>query len=333
LLALIKKTTEFKAMSKSLEIAKKINDEIDLNKSIESIKNTFSNDDNEWFRFSSKAYNLNIEKEKKDRKIKKKNVSRASNQDIERVLNLNNVLSEYALLFPIFSTTGDLNHLEKLIANLPESEFEIIEFIGRINLHPKIRVAQKKGRIEKFDYFKPFSKLVDSATLSYYRKNYIACYLTLIPIIEGVIIRWLGYPDIEEKPDFEKIRKFFKNSAMRQPNPTNILFHKIYVEICDKILNYHFYKPTTTGISYSNFNRHQASHLLNDEEFATKENCIRLYILLDAMTEIYFYESKENDPRFSLSNSEMESEINILANIMLDSENVRNAESLLLRKN
>lgn len=321
-------------MSKSLEIAKRINNEIDLDKSIESIKNQVSKDDNEWFRFSSKAYNLNIEKEKKDRKIKKKHVSRASNQEIERVLELNNVLSEYALLFPIFSTTGDLIHLEKLIGSLPESEFEIIEFIGKINLHPKIRVAQKKGRIEKFEYFKPFSKLVDSATISFYRKNHIACYLTLIPIIEGIILRWLGFPDnIEEKPDFEKIRKFFKNSAMRHPKPTNIIFHKVYTDICDKILNYHFYKPTETGVSYSNFNRHQASHLLNDEEFATKENCIRLFILLDAMTEIYFYESKENDPRFSLSNEEMEFEINLFANTMLDSENQQSAESLMLNKN
>lgn len=321
-------------MTKASEIGKKINSEIDLGKSIESIKATLSNDDNEWFRFSSKAYNLNFDKEKKDRKIKKTNVLRTSNEDVDRILSLNSVLAQYALLLPIFSTLGDLNHLEGLITKLPDSESEVIEFIGNINLHPKLRVAQKRGRIEKFEYFKPFSKLVDSATISYYRKNYIACYLTLIPIIEGIILRWLGYPNvIDEKPDFEKIRKFFKNSATRQPKPTNIIFHKVYTDICNKILNYHFYKPTETGVSYSNFNRHQASHLLNDEKFATKENCIRLFILLDAMTEIYFYESKENDPRFSLSNEEMEFEINLLANTMLDSENQQSAESLILNKN
>jgi len=320
-------------MSKASEIAKKINNEIDLGNSIESIKKLLSNDDNEWFRFSSKAYGLNIDKEKKKRKEKLKNASRASNQDIERILSLNDVLAKYALLLPIFSTIGDLIHLENLITKLPDSESEVIEFIGNINLHPKLRVAQKRGRIEIFEYFKPFSKLVDSATISYYRKNYVASYLTLIPIIEGIILRWLGYPDhIDEKPDFEKIRKFFKNSAMRQPKPTNIIFHKVYIEVCDKILNYHFYRPTATGTSYSNFNRHQASHLLNDDEFATKENCIRLFILLDAMTEIYFYESKENDPRFSLSNADMELEIEILANVILDSENENTAESLLLRK-
>lgn len=77
------------------------------------------------------------------------------------------------------------------------------------------------------------------------------------------------------------------------------------MKACDKILNRHFYKPTASGSSYANFNRHVASHLLDDSPFATKENCIRLFILLDAMTEIYLYESRDHDPRFNLSQEEI----------------------------
>jgi hypothetical protein len=137
-------------------------------------------------------------------------------------------------------------------------------------MHPKIRVMQKKGRFEEFEYFKKFVPLIDAATLSFYRINFISSYLTLTPIIEGIIIRWMGYSDGDEKPEFEDIRKFFKNSHRRQPCPSNILFHDIYKKACDKILNQHFYRPSDRGSFYANFNRHVASHLLNDNQFATK---------------------------------------------------------------
>jgi len=148
----------------------------------------------------------------------------------------------------------------------------------------------------------------------------VSCYLTLLPVVEGIIIRWIGYTETGVKPEYNDIRNFFKKSPQRQPIPSNILFHNVYVKACDKILNNHFYKPTTKKgtIPYANFNRHVASHLLNDDQFATNENCIRLFILLDAMTEIYLYESRKVDPRFSLKNDEIESDIKILSGILLN---------------
>ncbi len=198
------------------------------------------------------------------------------------------------------------------------SNEQVTEIIGRATFHPHLRALQKKGRIEKLDYFKVFSILIDAAILSYYRTNFISCYLTLLPVIEGVIIRWMGYTETNTKPDFEDVRKFFKNYAQRQPCPYNILFHNVYVKACDKILNNHFYKPTTSGNSWANFNRHVASHLLNDNQFGTKENCIRLFILFDAMTEIAVYESRINDPKFNIRDEEIENDINLYGNVILD---------------
>jgi hypothetical protein len=195
-----------------------------------------------------------------------------------------------------------------------------------------MRILQKKGRIEEFDYFKVFSKLIDAAIISYYRTNFISCYLTLLPVIEGIIIRWMGYTENDSKPEFEDIRKFFKNSAVRQPCPSNIQFHNVYAKVCDKILNNHFYKPTTAGNSHSNFNRHVASHLLNNDQFATKENCVRLFILLDTMTEIYLYESRISDPRFNLTNEAISADILNYNMILL--ENLKTTpENLILNTN
>lgn len=307
-------------MSKAEIKAREILDLIKRGNSIETIKKQVSNSPNEWYKFSSKAYNLSLVDERKERKIlkKKPHVSVTSNEVITEILDLNETLANYGLLLPIFATNPELDYIKKLSSQLPVSESEIIQVIGKMTMHPKIRVMQKKGRIEKFDYFKIFSKLLDAATLSYYRTNFISCYLTLLPIVEGIIIRWMGYTEFDKKPEFEDIRKFFKNSAQRQPLPSNIQFHNIYTKACDKILNEHFYRPTEKGGAYANFNRHVASHLLSDNQFATKENCIRLYILIDTMTEIYLYESRQNDPRFILHNDDMKDDIKHFANAILD---------------
>lgn len=297
---------------------------IEQGNSPESVRTEISILPNEWFRYSSKAYNIYLERVKKERKgvENKKHVSATSNDQVLEIIELNEKLGDYALLLPIFSTNGELNAIGDLVDNLPTTENEILKIIGRATLHPRLRALQKKGRIEKFEYFKVFSKLIDAAILSYYRTNFISCYLTLIPVIEGVIIRWMGYTETSTKPEFEDVRKFFKNSAQRQPCPHNILFHNVYVNACDKILNNHFYKPTTSGNSWANFNRHVASHLLNDSQFGTKENCIRLFILLDAMTEIFVYESRINDPRFSIRNDEITNDINLYGTVILDNTKI-----------
>lgn len=306
-------------MSKSTVKAQEILNSIKSGESIEDIKLKFNNQ-NDWYNFSSKAYNIHLKNAIKERKKDEfeENVIVTTNEEISRILNLNSKLADYGLLLPIFATTGEFYAVNLLESNLPKSEKEILKIIGKITMHPKIRVLQKKGRIEKFKHFKNFSKIIDAATLCYYRTNFISCYLTLLPIIEGIIIRWMGYNVNSQKPEFEEIRKFFKNSALRQPCPTNILFHSIYTKACDKILNEHFYKPTTSGNSHANFNRHVASHLLNDDQFATKENCLRLFILLDAMTEIYYYESREDDPRFTLSNEDISADVELLAETLLE---------------
>lgn len=318
-------------MSKAKKKAEQIISEIEKGKSIPYLKENLSENADEWHRFSSKAYNLNKERAKQKRNIDEKtpNIICTSNDQIKDVLEINDIISDYALLLPIFCTLSEVSLIKKLISQLPTSENKIIDVIGNMTMHPRLRLLQQKGRIEKFEYFKPFTKLIHASTLSYFRENYISSYLTLIPVIEGIIIRWMGFEEDKEKPDFEGIRNFFKNSHTRQPSPTNILFHNVYAQACDKILNKHLFKPTSLGKPFADFNRHIASHLLNDRTFATKQNCIRLYILIDAMTEIFLYESKISDPRFKLTDENLKPEIEIYSKVFL-SQYENNAENLLL---
>lgn len=320
-------------MSKSLNKAKEIISLIQQGQSVDFVKAKTAINENEWYNFSSKAYNLNLEEAKKERKklLNQKNASGTSNEEIIELLELNEKLADFALAVPSFVITSEFTSLLNLSKTLPGSESKIIELVGKITLDTRMRVLQKKGRIEKFDCFKMFSKIIDAAIVCYYRRNFISSYLTLIPVIEGIIIRWMGYKETDNKPEFEDMRRFFKNSALRQPCPSNIQFHYVFIKVCDKILNNHFFKPTTTGNSYSDFNRHVASHLLNDNHFANKENCIRLFILLDIMTEIYVYESRGKDPRFNLTKEEISDDVLRLNMVLAESISI-SPEDLILNK-
>lgn len=177
------------------EKAKEIINLLSQDSLVKDVRKVIAATDDEWYRFSSKAYNLSLASAKKERKAieKKKHVLATSNKEISAIISLNEQLANYALLLPIYSTTGDFKRIQQLAAKLPYSEPEIIIAIGKITMHPKLRVMQKKGRLEQFEYFKLFTKIHDAALLSYYRTNFISCYLTLLPMIEGVIIRWIGY--------------------------------------------------------------------------------------------------------------------------------------------
>lgn len=225
---------------------------------------------------------------------------------------------------------AEFKQVKQLLQNMPENEHRLIEIVENSVLDPRIRALQKKGRFEHFAAFKSFVRLIEAATISYYRENYFSSYLTLLPVAEGIILRWSGYSGQGNKPEFEVIRKFFSKSYARQPCPGNPLFHDVFIKACDKIINEHLYKPSQRGVAYANFNRHLAAHLLDDSQFATKENCIRLFLLIDIMTELYLYETYCGDPRFNLTGEEIALEYSIYQTIKAESKLVSTPEKSLL---
>lgn len=277
---------------------------------VNSIKDQVCADENEWYRISAKAYQFHLQKARMKRREdeKRPNVSCTSNDEISDINTINSQLASYALCLPSTSTMAEFNQVKQLLSNMPENEHKIIDVVESAVLDPRIRALQKKGRFEHFSAFQKFVHLIEAATLCYYRENYLSSYMTLLPVAEGVILRWSGYNGHGDKPEFEEIRKFFSRSHTRQPCPGNPLFYEVFSKACDKIINEHLYKPSQRGVAYANFNRHLAAHLLNDSQFANKENCIRLFLLIDIMTELFLYETYCSDPRFYLSGEEIELE-------------------------
>ncbi|WNV05026.1 hypothetical protein RP726_01100 [Candidatus Methylospira mobilis] len=273
---------------KTIDKAKIAISRIAAGEQVSNVRQEIPTDEDDWFRVSAKAYSIHLQAARKQRKedAKKRNVATTSNEEIGEILELNDKLAAYAVCLPTLATKSDIKAALSLLARMPQAESQLLLLIEDMTLEPRVRALQNVGRIRHFAAFKEFASFVEAATLCYYRGNFASAYLTLVPVIEGIILRWSGYQGIGEKPEFEEIRKFFGIPHVRQPCPGNPLFHDVFCRACDKIVNDHLYQPSQRGTAYAEFNRHQASHLLRDTTFATRENCIRLFLLLDTMAEI-----------------------------------------------
>lgn len=283
--------------------------EFDLSEkiSIEKIKEKYQFNDEEWSYVSKKIYDnfLTAQKVKRERDLNNKDlhISAASTEEVDRYIEVNNKLLDYALAIPIISTVADFNKIENELKNGGTDNVLIVNYIKDIIMSPVFRSQQQVGRFEKIPMFYEFSKIINAGLLSYYRGNYISSFMTIAPVIEGIILRWYGFPDQKDtKPNFKKIKEFIKKSYQRQPMPSNVLFMEAYVTVANKIFTEHYFKPSTSGASYDNFNRHLALHLLNNSQFITEDNIMRLFLLLDMLSEIYLYEKNMQDPRFKLKN-------------------------------
>ena len=228
--------------------------EADLYKkiSIEEIKEKFGFNNEEWSCVSKKIYENHLYNQKIKRIDDLNNInihiSASSPDEVDRYIDVNNKLSKYALAIPIISTIADFNKLETELNKETINNEIIVGCIKDIIMSPIFRSQQQVGRFEKIPMFSEFSKVINAGLLSYYRGNYISSFMTIAPIIEGVILRWYGFPDKKDKkPNFKKIKEFIKNSYQRQPLPSNVLFMEAYVTVADKIFIEHYFKPSTSG--------------------------------------------------------------------------------------
>lgn len=296
------------------------------------VKQKLCNDENDWFRISAKAYQLHLSNARKQRREDERNphVACTSNSEIRDIIKSNSKLADYALCLPATATTSEYATVKSLLSDMPNNETKLLSLVELAVLDPRVRALQKKGRFEHFAAFKAFVNLIEAATLCYFRGNYLSSYMTLMPVAEGIMLRWMGYSGAGEKPEFEDLRKFFSKSHVRQPCPGNPLFHEIYSKACNKILNEHLYKSSQNGPAYSNFNRHLAAHLLNNSQFATKENCIRLFLLVDIMSELYLYETYCDDPRFYLSSEDISVEFYFYTKLHMEHRVCSHPEQSLL---
>lgn len=233
--------------------------------------------------------------------------SRANHPDGSDALvsEINAELSKYALVFPVYGTDAEAKEVRQLLKDTPPKVEEASKIVYAAIMQPRMRALQLVGRFMKIPLFAEFAYFIDSATVAYYRGNVAAAFLTLVPIIEGIILRWYGFPTtICKKPDYEKTKKFIGRSLYRQPVPLMPNFVESYVETANEILVNHLYKNSESGAAHDDFNRHLALHMLDNKNFYSHDNVMRAFLLLDLLSEIYICEKRIVDPRWGTKKTE-----------------------------
>jgi len=221
------------------------------------------------------------------------------------VKDLNDKLSSYALALPITATMGEAQKVLALITDINNNLKSIISTFISIVMHPRLRALQLVGRFKKLEPFEEFCYVVEASTISFYRGNMVCSYLSILPAIEGIILRLLGYPSTtSQKPTFQEIKTYIEKSQLRQPFPLQLNFMDSWIQAASRIMKDHLYKHTKGGDAYDYFNRHLALHMLEDKTFCTPENVMRAFLLLDLMTEIYICEKRITDPRWRTTHKE-----------------------------
>lgn len=222
-------------------------------------------------------------------------------------IQVNEKLSKYALALPHGANVKLLKSLDEALTKGQQQEIERLTFI--FVMEPTYRAQLLATRYNKVKIFQEFAYLIDASYFAYLRHNFAAAFMTILPVIEGVILRWAA----EKKPKFtgkrmkfQEVVEFVRDTPRRNPLLAIPLFADIWAATCASILKNNFYKDTTKGLSADNFNRHLALHMIEDKEFCTPLNIARTFLLLDLLGSLYLAENNQTDTMEGMPSEEFD---------------------------
>jgi hypothetical protein len=247
---------------------------------------------------------------------------------LNAVVNL--ALTPHALSLPAYCTVKEAREIDALIFNASPDVEGIKKAISHIVFDPRMRAIQLMGRFMKVPLFAEFGYLIDAATLSYFRGNIPSAFMTLVPIIEGILLRWQGYPAPGmSKPSFQDTKDFVANTATREPHPALPIFFDSWAAAATEIINTNLYRHTADGPAVDYFNRHLALHLLADVTFGTRDNVLRLFVLIDLLSDLYICEKRSKDPRFSVKEEELDPHVKAYKSALASQADTGQPEKIL----
>lgn len=145
-------------------------------------------------------------------------------------------------------------------------------------INPWRRAYQTSHFYHQLEIFKPFAYILDVATIAFLLGNWVCSYLSLLPILEGVLIRWERENNLEKQ---ESVRdstgsKLVKNVLSPIGDDLDYKIHlhnvldleKTFLEMVlqeDFFFNGGKYLERSLGSRY--FNRHVSSHMFKEPSY------------------------------------------------------------------
>jgi hypothetical protein len=166
--------------------------------------------------------------------------------------------------------------------------------------------------------------VIESATLALFQENYIAAYLTLMPVIEGTILRWMGFNPANTKPPFADVKAFLAaklpevrkkiETANASDNLKEVALAQ--AEYLEAVIKTHLFEQHLKRIS--DFNRHLAGHLIGKPEYCNSFNLATLFVLFDNLVDMILWDIGQYGPTWSEEFSDKRREARRMYNMFFE---------------
>lgn len=204
--------------------------------------------------------------------------------------SLNEKLKKYDWFVSPYYSRLQLNPLFELLDKHPDpTDLDYKETVGeeiaglliKANLEPHFRACIMYESYRTAPHVKKFSHLIETGLFEFYKLNFITCIAVWVPTVEGILrslqgtrmgkqLRVDGLTSLTAKSD--KLSSFLDSITETVTDSLNSVFFSRYRNGSDTPAN--------------RFNRHFISHLLSEEPFYCRSNCLRLVNIIDSLLAI-----------------------------------------------
>lgn len=208
-------------------------------------------------------------------------------KDAAMYRNLNEKLRKYDWFVSPYYSQLQLGPLFELLDNQPEpTNRHDKEKFGRIiadhlikaNLGPHFRACIIFESYRVAPHVNKFSHLVEAGLFEFYKLNLITCLAVWVPTIEGILRSLLKI-----RPG-KRLRFDGLTSLTAKNDKLNSFLDSITETIVDLLKSSFFLRSKNDQFPPANrFSRHFISHLLSEEPFYCRSNCLRLLNIIDSL--------------------------------------------------
>lgn len=235
-------------------------------------------------------------------KSEKKNIIQG---EVNSIIRINDFLrADYLCVPPYGSITGEWISQAFQIQEPEKLKYHVTKEVAL----PWQRAYQTTHLYHQLDIFKPFSYILDVATMTFLEGNLVCSYLSLLPVLEGVLIRWdrENGNNGEDKISTRLVDSIF--SDMPNHFDLNIHLHnflKIQSDFLHDVLRDDFFHHGTKYINADPkrerfFNRNVTSHMFREPKYTESGlNAVNIFLLLDIIAELYVHSRKDKYPHLT----------------------------------
>ena len=217
------------------------------------------------------------------------------NAEIANAKTINALLKEDFLCCPPYNSING-GWVRECFRIINEDKKENLKYlVTKEIISPSRRAYQTTYFYRELDIFKPFVYILDVATICFLEGNWICSYLSILPVIEGVLKQWQLEADIKDGKGIKALCKEIFELVLSKYDLKNNFYNylKLQCDFLHEILRDDFFEHGDKIIEKNpeqNFGRNIALHMSKIPKYSDSGlNVARLFLILDIISKLYLH--------------------------------------------